>query len=98
MARAKDRWRGMTFNIVTFYDYRLAVIGDLTSAVAERYAEENRYRFCKYRFVMDEGIHIFWNKVSILLKEIEHADYTMWLDAEALVVGNNKLENVVTPF
>jgi DNA-binding response OmpR family regulator len=50
------------------------------------------------RLVFDDRIHIFWNKVGILLKEMEHADYTLWLDADALVVGNNKLEDVLTPF
>jgi galactosyl transferase GMA12/MNN10 family len=87
----------MTFNIVTFYDYRWAVIGDLTSAVAERYSEYNGYRFRKYRLVFDDRMHIFWNKVSILLQEIEHADYTLWLDADALIVGDNRLEDIVTP-
>lgn len=85
----------MRFKIVTFYDEHLAEIGDLTSAAAETYAARNGYEFKRYRTALSTKSHIYWNKLDILLREINGSDYTLWLDADALIVGECSLTSLV---
>lgn len=85
----------MIFKIVTFYDEALARIGDLTSAAAEAYARRHGYEFTRYRTILNTESHIYWNKLEIILREITDTDYTLWLDADALIVGNEPLDSLV---
>ncbi len=83
-------------NIVTFFDDQFGSLGELTASVARDYAERNGYRFrCYRKALLSCERHVYWNKVAILLKELEQTEFTLWLDADVLVVGRQRIEDLV---
>jgi hypothetical protein len=86
---------GLTLNIVTFFDEAFAPLGELTSAVAREHAARQGFGFRCHRKVLLPDRHVYWNKLAVLLEELDRAEYTLWLDADVLVVGRRDIEDLM---
>ncbi len=75
----------MKFGIVTFYNERYKVLGDITSRVTHAYCQEYGFDFISS---MDESLHEgrtpLWAKIPLLNQNLKNYDWLMWIDSDAM--------------
>ncbi len=86
--------------LVTSYDKNFKEIGDKTSKTMKNYANKFGYTFERINRLDNERPYA-WNKIKILLNEMENSiyDYIFWIDADAYFnrydvdIANEIIEN-----
>ena len=76
---------------VVWNNYGKCDFGELSTINHKEYAEKHGYSYhCEIVDAEDyPNMHLTWLKIYILRKFIEHYDYVVWIDADAVFVNKN---------
>jgi hypothetical protein len=88
----------MKLLIVTGYNEAYRPAGELCVASMKRYCD--RYpgiRYARWAMPDDYGCHPSWYKLRVLRHVLPHHDYVLWVDADAMIVGDADLREVIQP-
>lgn len=89
----------MKINIVMGYTERFRELGSLCEANTRKYCEKHGYGIIVERTGFDTSRPVNWSKLRFILKNIENADWTMWLDADAFIMNYDiKIEDIIQRF
>lgn len=83
--------------LLTAYTEDFGPIGDLCWASMQRYQLSHpRVRIARH-IIPRSDRHPSWDKVELIMEHLKRHDYVTWLDADAMVIGQQDLCKVVQP-
>lgn len=89
----------MTIILVTASDAALKPCRDICEQTLRRYCwVPGRTAFYFVRDIPDDyPAHPSWYKVGLIKRFLPAADYVLWLDADAMIVGDTDLARIIQP-
>lgn len=74
----------MKFGIITYYNDRYKILGDLASGVMFEYCQMYGFDFiCSRGDDVYKGRTPLWSKIPLLLENLPNYDWLMWIDSDA---------------
>lgn len=84
--------------ILTAYDLIFSPFGDLCMQSIVRYCQHHSdAHWVKRDIPADYKRPMSWFKVRAILEALPFTDYVLWVDADALIVGNHDYRNLIKP-
>lgn len=82
--------------LLTHFDRNRARTGKLCAVQMEKYCRANGYGFhCSTEVLADNP---YFNKIKLLRRHMESADYLLWLDSDCLIVDQEfRIEYLIQP-
>lgn len=87
----------MKIAIITAFNEDFRAIGEIGAASMREYAEKRRHAFHCYNIGPEWQPRPSWAKVPLLLRLLPHYDYVQWIDADAMLIGEQDLVDVLRP-
>lgn len=79
----------MKIKVVTLFDEKFRLIGDISSRLMREYCGARGYEFACYNHLPDPSRGPQWNKTRIIQQELPSCDWLLWMDADTIPLNNN---------
>jgi hypothetical protein len=87
----------MKIAILTAFNEAFREIGDIAAKSMRAYAEPRGYDFRCYTIGPEWERKPSWAKVPLILRNLPDYDYVQWIDADAVVTGEQDLSDILQP-
>lgn len=87
----------MKATILTAYNKAFANIGGICAHSIKKYASEQGLKYAIETIPDNYPRPASWAKVNLIRKHLKETDYVMWVDADALIIGEGKFETIIQP-